>query len=335
MCSGTFHTNHQNSYTGSVGNLFIFTGENEYLLQEERKRWSEEFVKKFGQDNFIRIDGSAISVRDLLDEVSVLPFLSEKRLVYVFGVPRCSREEATVLLSAIHPNVVLVFLDPKPDKRSAGVKELLAKAEVKSFLPMKGRALSEWMTNYARLLGCTLDVSAVQRLHEYVGDDQSLLAEEIQKLSLLQSGEALTSSDVDRLVVPTDEGIIWKISDFLAMGSSHQALHYARRMLDRGGDAQGLWSILLSWLNNLVLVRAALDAGHSSPKGIAEATGIHPFAVQSLLTYARKVPLQDLYDFLSWCAEMDEHLKTGAQRSTDDAKQELLALIDTFIIKTP
>lgn len=318
-----------------LANLYLFTGENAFLLREERRRWVGEFARKYGEENSSRVDGSTATVRDLLDEVGVMPFLAEKRLVMAEGIPRASKEEMQSLAAQIHPQVLLLVVDPKPDKRLAGVKELIKLAELKEFAPIKGAQMRSWMQSYARDRGTSFAPGGAEALHEFLGDDQDQIAQEIRKLSLAAAGRPITAQDVDLHVIPTDEGVIWKISDLLADGRNADALSFARRLVDRGGNAYGLWSILLSMLKNLVAVSAALDAGHRSSKDLAEETGVHPFAVRSLQSHAGRMKSGQLASFLSWSAQADRDLKTGAYRTTDGEEQELLALIDRFILMCP
>lgn len=316
-------------------NLYLFTGENTFALREERKRWIGEFMKKFGEENVGRVDGSKTSVRELLDEVGVMPFLAEKRLVVCEGVPKATKEEMVALSTQIHPAVLLMFVDAKPDKRTAGVKELLNIAEVKEFPPIKGKQLTDWAITYARSKNAVLEPKAADLLLEYIGEDQDMFAQEIDKLSLLHADGSIKYADVEESVVQTDEGVIWKISDLLASGSRPEALQFARKLLTRGGDAYGLWAILLNMLKNLVAVSAAVEAGHTQGKEIADATGVHIFAVRSLQAHAKRAKGSALSPFLSWAACADKDLKTGVYRSTDEAPQELLALIDRFILRCP
>lgn len=315
--------------------FFLFTGENTFLLRAERHRWLVEFRKKHGEDNCTLLDGQKLTIRTLLDDVAVLPFLADKRLVIVDGVPKCTREEIQSLAQGVHPQVILLFCDPKPDKRGTGVKELLSTADVKEFAPLKGKALTQWADSFAQDAGASLEPAARDALIEFMGEDMDLLSQEIQKLALYAHGRSITRMDVEMMTIPSDEGIVWRMTDLLCEGSRTEALIYAKRMLDRGGDAYGLWAILLSMLKNLVLVRAAVQSGMSASKDIADATAVHIFALRSLLPYAKRVKDADMKRFLDWAVHADRALKTGAIRATDEAPQELAALIDQFIVHSP
>lgn len=318
-----------------MAQIYLFTGENSFQLREEKRRWIEEFVKKHGPDNVVRLDGQRLTVRDLLDEISTAPFIALKRLVVVEGVPKSTKEEIQMLSGQIHPDTILLFADPKVDKRTGGAKELLATAEVKQFAPLKGQMLSQWMTEYAAKRGGSIGSDARDLLIEIAGEDQEMLAGEIEKLLLASPGKSVDKSLVEEMAVPSAEGVVWRLTDLIAMGRREDALRYARRLTVRGGDAYGLWALLLSMLKNLLLVHALSAEGERDVKRIAEQTGVHFFAVRAILQHAQRAKRESLTKFTDWAAESDIALKTGTYRATEEAPQELLALIDRFILACP
>lgn len=319
----------------SVTTITLMTGDNPYALRTEKRRWIDEFSKKYGADNIVRLEGKGLTVRELMDEVGVMPFLSEKRLVIVDGVPKASKEEIHALETAIHPATVLLFVDPAPDKRLGGVKRLIEIAAVKTFAPLKGPKLAQWIAEEARRMGASFGPGAAEALVEQLGDDQEALFSELGKLAIATGDRPITVEDIDVHTIPTDEGVVWTMTDLVSAGKKKEALRYARRLLDRGSDAYGLWAILLSMLKNVLLVRAALDDGLSQGRDIAERTGVHPFALRSLQPYAARCALADLARSVAWATEADVRLKTGGYRATDEAPQELHALIERFLANMP
>lgn len=311
------------------------TGENLYALRLEKRRWIDEFAKKHGPDNIIRLDGKGLTIRELMDEVGVMPFLSEKRLVIVDGVPKSTKEEIQALEQSIHPATVLLFVDPAPDKRLGGVKRLIEIAASKAFAPVRGPKLVQWMNAEAQRLGFTIGTGAGEALVERLGDDQEALSTELEKFAVVLSGGMLTPDHVDTHTIPTDEGVVWTMTDMVSAGKKKEALRYARRLLERGSDAYGLWAILLSMLKNVLAVRAAIDDGLTQSRDIAERTGVHPFALRSMQSYAGRCPIAEIADVVSWAVESDVQLKTGGYRATDESPQELHALIERFLMRMP
>jgi DNA polymerase III subunit delta len=323
-------------YTAHMSNLHVLTGENAYLLLREKRRWIDEFTRKHGSDNVLRTEGTDATVRSLLDEVSTAPFLAEKRLVVVNGMVRCTKEEARLLTQSIHPDVLVLMVDPKPDKRSGGIKELLAIAgkNARECAVLKGAALARWMESFVRERKGSMQPAARDRLMEWNGTDMGMIVSELEKLLTVSDTQSITLAMVEQYCTPSDEGIIWTIGDLLYAGSRDKAILYARNMLECGSDPYGMWSMLLSLLKNLVAVRAALDA-KVPPAAIPTECDVHPFVVRSMSGYCRRLDRNALHALLSWAAEEDVHLKTGAYRSTQDTTEEILALLDSFLLRLP
>jgi DNA polymerase-3 subunit delta len=316
-----------------MSQLFLLTGENEYALWLEKLRWIEEFEHKHGPENLVRLRGSDLTFRALLDEVSVFPFLAAKRLVLIEGIPHFSREEVQGLPKVLHPDTVLVFLEPKLDRRLASVKELEKIVKVHEFPRLTVKALLSWVSSFARELGTAIAEDARMRLVEIVGEDQGVLAQELKKLSLFAHGREITCHDIEELALPSGEQEIWQLLNLLSQGNSREALAYTQGMITRGSSPQALWGSLLWMLESLVTVLAATIEDQRSPLKIAQQLGIPPPSARRLLPVAQKVPREALKGFLQEVTTADINLKTGGYRATAEAPEELLALIDRFILK--
>ena len=321
-------------------NIFLFTGENAFALRQEKRRWVAQFTEKHGVENALQIDGSGVSLRALLDEVSASPFIASKRLVVVQGVPRLSKEEMQVLLPAVHPDCVLLFCDPAPDKRLGGLKHLLTVATVKEFAPIRGKILEEWMKRECAQRGATLEPAAFELLLQTVGENQDMLAQEIAKLALacaeLSRSTAVPTinlSHVKMLAVPSGDQEVWHLTTLLTKSDLPGALQYAESLLRSGEDPYSLWNVLL-WLTRcLGAVALCAAEGQRNPTKIASMAGVPFPTAKMLLPMAQNIPVSAMRGLISWAVESDRDLKTGGYRATADASQELVALIDELIVR--
>ena len=80
-----------------------------------------------------------------------------------------------------------------------------------------------------------------------------LIASELDKLAIRRKGTLITREDVELMTIPSDEGIVWKMTDLLSARKKEDALQYAHRVIDRGAEEYKLWAMLLSHLKNVVL----------------------------------------------------------------------------------
>lgn len=322
-------------YTGSVSQIYLFQGENDYALARERQRWTREFAERHGADNLQRLPGDGLKLRELLDAISTMPFLAEKRLVIVEPAPDFEAEEWATVKSSIHPDVLLLLVDRRAAtgakarrKNSNASKGLEAAADtVKDFPAIDRRGLEAWLRAEASLAGASFAPGAAQSLIELVGEDQGLLAAELGKLAVAAGGEPITPALVEELVSPSDEGVIWRITDLIGRGRPVETYAFARRFLDRGGEPFQLWNTLL------LFVRHAAVVGSSGAGDDPVREGGVPFPMASALRmFTAGRPRAELLSLVRLCCDLDKALKTGELKSSDEASAEILAVLDRLLL---
>ncbi len=316
----------------SMNSVFLFTGENTYALQAEKKRWAQNFREKHGESNYMTFNGERMTLRSLLDEVSVAPFIAEKRLIILDCIPSLTKEELALLLQQMHPQILLVFVEPKLDKRLSSTKELLKIAEVKEFPLLPPVALQKWVEEFLREHQTSIEPDAKALLLTMCGSDQQFLSQELLKLSLLAGAAPITKKHVDAVSMVTGEQEVWHLMDMIGAGNIEEALTYCQGLLERGEGAQGLWSRLLWMLTNLVQVAVVTMEGETNIANITKKTGVPFPSVRGLLPIARRIKKSHLEAIVSWTAEADVCLKQGSYRATAEEPEELEMLIDRFIL---
>ncbi len=312
---------------------YYFTGENAYALREELRVWKEQFIRKHGAENFLQMDASDVTLRTLLDEVGVAPFIAQKRLVVLRGTPSLDAEEVEKLAKLLHPDCVLVIADSAPDKRTSAYKALKKFATVKEYEPLKGKQLLQWMTRMAASYQSTFSQGAVEHLVELAGEDQDVLSREVEKLSLHAVGRSISKEDIHLLFPFTREQEVWRLTQLLAEGRGDQALIYAKTLLQGGEDPFSLWNLLLWMLRTLVTVTAAVQAGVRQPAAIASQYKVPFPSARNMLPLAQRIDLSALASLVYWAAATDRELKTGGYKASKEAPEELVALIDGFVLR--
>lgn len=313
--------------------IFLFAGKNRYALETERKRWEKEFAERHGTENLLQRSGIGLALRELLDDVSVAPFLAEKRLVVVDGLPKFDKQEVEVLLQSIHPAVILLFLERPTKGRSPG-KELSEVCSVKQFPELRTPALIAWAVTRATEEGFTLSKEAADRLVMMLEGDQQFIDSEVRKLALLFEGKTVVADDLESVVLPL-EGVPWSMTDAILARTPGKAVLSAKRLLETGADAFSLWNAALAFLRNLVAVTAATEAGMTGTDAIGAKTGVHPFVLRNMLPLARSLRTADIAPLVDRAVAFDIKLKTGRLRATDDALDELIAALDSVLMGFP
>lgn len=311
-------------------NLHFFTGENTYALQREVLEWKRAFREKHGAENMTVLSGKDDRFSDLLDAVSVMPFIAEKRLAIIQGLPKIDREELKSVIEAIHPQTIVLIVEPSPDKRLGIVKDLLAEATVKTFASLSPKDLLQWGKGIASGMEVTMTDAAFQLLRETVGTDQWMLDCEIRKLA--SSGHSITPEHVQSLAVPGGDQVLWKLTDLIGSRKPEEAIRFLSHRLDRGEDPYGVWVILLSMVKNLALVWAGIEGGLKDERSISVGFGMHFLSVRGLLPLARSLKKDALSALVHTAALADLELKTGGYHYTAERQEELIALTERLIL---
>lgn len=314
-------------------NCYLFTGENTYMLRRELQRWRKGFFSKHGAENYCVLCAKDCTVSDLLDAVSVMPFIAEKRLVVLEGIPKIEKEDMETVFAGMHPQTVLLIVESKPDKRLGVVKHIEKTVEMKSFPLLSHAELCAWIKASVASEGCGITPDAMHALLDIVGDDQWTLETELQKLAAGSHGD-IDRAAVESLCMPSGSQVIWKLTDLIGSKKPIEALAFCVASMERGEDPYALWTILLSMIKNLTLVFASADAGVRDERTIASATGLHFLAVRGLLPLARSMDILQIKALVDWSADADIQLKSGGYHYSSDRPDEVIALTERAILMT-
>ena len=294
------------------------------------------FRDKHGSENLAVFEGKKVSFRDLRDEVTVAPFIAERRLVVVENVPRGKKGDVASVVESMHPNVVLLFVQEadigKRAKLTVAQKELRELALCTEFPLLSGQQMKQWIVEFLAEQGGEASPDALLLLQDMIGEDQQLLAQELRKIALYAHGRKIEVDDVRTMVACSVEREVWKLMDFLGDGRVDEALRYVHGLFDRGFSPQALWNTFLWMITLLVQVVAYVEDGETNPWNIARELRVNGAGVRAILPSARKMDRQFLERILRNALAADKGLKTGEFKATNEAPQELLALIDRSIL---
>lgn len=313
-----------------MADVYLFTGENHFELRTHVLYWVSEFTSKHGAENIVRVQAKQAKASALMNELAAAPFIAEKRLCIIEGIPKLEKGDFGRIVDVIHPQVLTVFVDPKPDKRLSSTKELLELATVKTFTPLNDAKIVPWMQQYATQHGADLPQKSAQRLLQIVGNDQQLLAKEIEKLATF-ADESIAPIDVETLTVCVGEQASWYLLDLISSGNTKEALRFCKKLIEAGESAHGIWARVLWMVTQLIAVKGAVDEGITSPQAICKQAGVTFGSARTLTRKAKSMTVQQIHSLCSRIADIDTALKTGELRSTVESPEEIESVVDSTI----
>jgi DNA polymerase III subunit delta len=290
--------------------VYAVVGADSFRAEQAAEGLLEAAVGREGRSESVQtLRGDELTWTRLLDLARTGSLFAERRAILVRGAEalKGSDEGLAHYLEAPTPGVTLVLLVPKPDKRKAAWKHLLAVASVVSAEPLKGGALRAHVAEELRRRELGMDEEALDELVERVGQDLRRLMGELDKLQAYAAGRSrLTAEDVTAVLGRGLAQPLWALADALAKRQRELALRLLDETLEAGEAPQYVLGVLYRSLRS---VRAVRGFRHTSWGEIASRLRMPPFKVQQLAEAGRLWSDEDLRGASAALARADRQMK--------------------------
>ncbi|MBN2096333.1 DNA polymerase III subunit delta [Candidatus Peregrinibacteria bacterium] len=335
-----------------MDNLFLFTGDDTFRLHAQMKSWKEAFKEKYGDMNLAVLNGAESEVGDMISQIEAMPFLGEKRLIFIEGLPEApktrnadkvtKKDEArdeelkrlTDYLEKIPETSVMVFVQPAPDKRKSLYKKIVQLATVKEFIPLTGIPLNQWVENQAKTHGTSISSEDAEYLVSLAGQDLWRIDQELRKLSAYREGQPVDRKAIDQLVIPTIEANVFHLTDALGAKDHRKAVQNLHRTMAAGENLRQTFYMIVRQFRLFLQVGGYLNNYPStSPANIATFLKIHPFVAKNTMGQLKHFKLEELKSAYARLLDIDVALKTSGIRITTDDQDELAMAIERFILR--
>jgi DNA polymerase-3 subunit delta len=234
------------------------------------------------------------------------------------GKARSEEDPVEAYAADPSPDVTLVLLAAKPDRRRHPWKKLLASATVHDATPKKGRALRAHVEEALRARGLRFAPDALAELLAEVGQDLRRLMGEVDKLEAWAGGrKEITADD---LAAALGRGLgqpLYLLSDAFSGRDVGTSLELVERLL---GDGEEGLRVLATLHRSLRQVRGALALREArAPRAEIGEKLLPPnmqFKLDALLDASRRWSEADLRRALAALGRADRRLKRGGDPAT-------------------
>jgi DNA polymerase-3 subunit delta len=241
---------------------------------------------------------------------------AERRVVVVRNADALKGEgdEVTAYLDDPTPELTLIVMASKPDRRRAVWKALSDRGTVHSADPLKGRQLRAYVTGQVKKRGLRLADDGLQELLERVGQDLQRLTGELDKLEAFAQGQraALGADEVASVLGRGQAQPLYKLGDALAARRPAETLQLLQEILEAGEPALLVMSALHRALRNARGVLALVNKRVPRDE-IAKGLGNLAWKVDQVIASARRWTDDDLRAALQALDQADRKMKTGAE----------------------
>ena len=310
--------------------IYFFHGEEPYyidlavkllengILTEEEKAFNQMIV--YGKDS---------SYAEILSLADQYPMMGDYQVIIVKEAQdlKLNEEEQDIFLRYIEnpvPSTILVFAhkQKKIDSRKRFAKALEKAKMLHYSEPVKDYNLSKWIQQECASLDIKTALNIPTLLAEYLGNDLSRIANELQKLKLiLKENEILDEKLIERHIGISKEYNVFELQKALGTKNSSTAFKivYYMGKNPKTNPLVAIISNLYGFFSNVVLYHTLVG---QSPQVIASELGINPYFVKDYAEAARFYPLKHATRTMSILREFD--LKGKGLGSNQTEENQLL-----------
>ena len=199
----------------------------------------------------------------------------------------------------------------KPDKRQKKLWEaVIANGTVVEFRRQGERELADWIARHFLALGKQIAPELCRYLIVQTGGSMTLLDGEISKIAAFSDGGQITKSDIDAVVEPVLEAMVFDISNAIAAGDYGAALEKLQTLLKKQEEPIAITAAIGSQMRRLNAARSLMDNGKSTDS-LMRLCGMGEYPAKLTMAQARRLSSKFCESAVLLCLQTDEQLKTG------------------------
>ena len=301
--------------------IYLIEGEEPFQANEIWNRFKKAFTTDASNAEFQveSWDGEGLDAPRLLESLNTLSGLFDapgsKRLIELHHGEKVSTYGWELLgnyLKDPSPDTCFVIFMLKFDRRKPWAKLIETHGLAVSIIEPYAKDWPRWKSYFESITGKTIEAEAWQTLLDQSQRKLSLVAQEMERVSLwAHEKPTITLKDV-RMVSPYNEDadpFQWAHD----IGSKQKLAGLLKyfRMNSAGENDIKLLAILVRHLRQLQECREILASGEKNPKLIAAKVGVPPFFINRILDQATQWTDPELRVAIQRLSRCDHQLKVG------------------------
>lgn len=317
--------------------VYLLHGEESYYIDKVSDYIEENVLtdaeKGFNQSIFY---GKDTDVMIILNSAKRFPMMSEYQVVLVkeaqdlkWGKDGEDDKKAVDPLLSYFENplqstiLVLCYRNGKFDKRKKTYKAIEKKGLIFESSEIYENKVPGWIEDFVRERGYSIHARASALMAEYLGNDLSKVANELEKLILnVKAGQEITSEDVQNNIGISKEYNVFELQAAIARKDAfkvNQIINYFA-----ANPKNNPISLLLGALNTYFTKVLKYHYAHDrSPQGLARELGVAPFFVKDYELAGKNYSKQKTFHVISYLRECDLKSK-GVDASGNTEHGELM-----------
>ncbi|HUJ17842.1 MAG TPA: DNA polymerase III subunit delta [Nitrospirota bacterium] len=301
---------------GKVFSLYLFYGEEEFLVQEAIDLIIKKVVDPGASDfNFNTLYCRDTRASELVNLCQTLPFMSEKRLVIARdfdAFKAADLEELVPYLKDPSPSTCLVLVSNEGRYEKKTVTAAVeARGAVARFFPLLDREMVPWIEGWAKGRGLSVQRDAAQYLWQTTGNDLRKIGNELEKVEIhIKGRKAITFDDVKAVVGDFREYTSFDLAAAIGAKNREKAFLILARLIQEGEAPVGLLGSI-AWNFRRLLQAKTMEASGASKDEIVKKLRIIFHQAPQFHEQVRRYNLDELREAFAVLLSTDKALKSS------------------------
>ncbi|KFF16620.1 DNA polymerase III subunit delta [Chryseobacterium sp. JM1] len=293
--------------------IYFFHGEEPYFIDAAVKVLEHDFLEEDEKAfNQTVVYGKDTSYHEILSLARQFPMMGDRQVIIVKEAQdlKFNEDENRVLETYVEnpvPSTVLVFAHKhkKLDSRKKAAKALDKAKALFLSESVRDSNLPKWIADECAQLKIKIAPNISNLLAEYLGNDLSRIANELNKLKIiLKEGEMLDGTIVENHIGISKEYNVFELQKALGTKNADAAFRIAHFMgkNPKNNPFVMMLANLYSYFSNVIIYQTM--AGQP-PQAIASQMGVNPYFIKDYAESARLYPLKHATRVISILREFD------------------------------
>ncbi len=326
-----------NVKAGRFKPIYLLMGEEPYypdlvcnaILDNCLQEWEKDF-------NETVCYGADVTAEQVITAARRFPMMAERQLVVVKEAQAMKDIEELALYcdNPLDTTVLVILLHgAKVDERRAFYKSVLKRGEVVNSLSLRDYEVNQWIENYYRGRGLTIDPEAARLLTEHAGTDLGKIVVETDKMlkNLPEGTSEIHVADIEKNVGLSRQFSIFELTRNLSLRNAPAAVRVATYIAraPKFFLPPSLSALFLHFYR-ILKYEAALMKGPVDNAAKAKILGVNPYFFGEYDTAARNYPFPKCSRAISLIKEYDFKAKGGD--AGEASPEELLVELVTKLL---
>ena len=310
---------------GKLNSIYLFYGEEKYLLENTVKKIKKLFGELVLGINYIQINET--NINNLISDIETPAFGFDKKLIVIKNAGLLKKERKANSkgnnelqkkiaeyieknINIINSTTVLIFIED--DVSKCELQKIIEKnGVVCNFELLKPIDIKRKIKSICNSYEVNIDDKTLQLFIETCGTNMQVLINEIRKLiEYAGSGGTITKDSIDKLSIKEFDSVIFDLTDNLGKRNIREALEILKELIYNKEPIQKILITLYNHFKKIYLTKLAIEY-RTDVLNVLKLKPNQTFLVSKYKKQAEYFKINELRNILGELINLDKNYKSG------------------------